>query len=93
MSAITRYDRRRFLSRAAMSLTATELAMIGFAAAKPVEISSAASTTIHPVTKNTFGTLKQIDAGLLNIGYAEDGPPDVPRAFADAIIEVDGMIK
>src|SRR5579862_7183897 len=24
----------------------------------------------------SFGTIKQIDAGLLNVGYAEAGPPD-----------------
>jgi len=30
-------------------------------------------------TKNTsFASLKQIDAGLLNVGYAEAGPPNGP---------------
>ena len=24
----------------------------------------------------SFASLKQVDAGLLNVGYAEDGPPD-----------------
>src|SRR5438045_5936204 len=27
-------------------------------------------------TNTSFGALKQIDAGLLNVGYAEAGPPD-----------------
>jgi pimeloyl-ACP methyl ester carboxylesterase len=29
-------------------------------------------------TNGNFGLLKQIDAGLLNVGYAEDGPSDGP---------------
>jgi len=26
----------------------------------------------------SFASLKQVDAGVLNVGYAEDGPPDGP---------------
>lgn len=33
---------------------------------------------ITPGTSTTFAALKQIDAGLLNVGYAEDGPADGP---------------
>src|SRR6516162_7161719 len=29
-------------------------------------------------TSTSFGALKQIDAGLLNVGYAEAGPADGP---------------
>src|SRR2546423_8225319 len=32
--------------------------------------------TIKPGTNTSFGSLKQIDAGLLNVGYAEAGPSD-----------------
>jgi pimeloyl-ACP methyl ester carboxylesterase len=32
-------------------------------------------------TNTSFAPLKQIDAGLLNIGYAEDGPADGPAAI------------
>src|ERR671916_3178660 len=34
--------------------------------------------TEKPVTNTSFGTLKQIDAGVLNVGYAEAGPTDGP---------------
>ena len=34
--------------------------------------------TIKPGTNTSFGPLKQIDAGVLNVGYAEDGPADGP---------------
>ena len=30
---------------------------------------------------NSFGPLKQIDAGLLNVGYAEDGPASGPAVI------------
>ena len=32
-------------------------------------------------TDASFGALKQIDAGLLNVGYAEAGPPDSPAVI------------
>jgi pimeloyl-ACP methyl ester carboxylesterase len=32
--------------------------------------------SIKPGSNTSFGALKQIDAGVLNIGYAETGPPD-----------------
>src|SRR5439155_19272841 len=34
--------------------------------------------TIKPGTNTSFGSLKQIDAGVLNIGYAEAGKSDGP---------------
>jgi pimeloyl-ACP methyl ester carboxylesterase len=40
---------------------------------KPGEVPQTA-----PVTNASFSSLKQIDAGLLNVAYAEDGPPDGP---------------
>jgi len=32
----------------------------------------------QPGSNTSFASLKQIDAGLLSVGYAEDGPPDGP---------------
>src|SRR5260221_3001405 len=32
--------------------------------------------TMKPGTNTSFGSLKQIDAGVLNVGYAEAGPSD-----------------
>jgi pimeloyl-ACP methyl ester carboxylesterase len=80
-SEITKYDRRHFLSRAAMTIGSTELAMMGFANAASVGISNAASSPMKPGIKNTFGPLKQVDAGVLNIGYAEDGPANGPAVM------------
>ena len=39
---------------------------------------------IKPGTNTSFGPLKQIDAGVLNVGYAEAGPADGPRGHSSA---------
>jgi pimeloyl-ACP methyl ester carboxylesterase len=37
--------------------------------------------TMKPGTNISFGSLKQIDAGVLNVGYAEAGPTDGPAVI------------
>jgi pimeloyl-ACP methyl ester carboxylesterase len=69
------HDRRRFFGSAAMAVAATQLAMIGPAAAQRMEVKVPA---IKPGTNTSFGPLKQIDAGVLNVGYAEAGPANGP---------------
>ena len=59
-------ERRRFLGAGAMALAAAELGTIGMAKAQSGPSPASSS----------FGPLKQIDAGVLNVGYAEAGPPD-----------------
>jgi pimeloyl-ACP methyl ester carboxylesterase len=61
--ATARIDRRHFLGAAVMTFAAGP-----FAAAVPRRAQSA------PVS--SFGVLKQIDAGVLNVGYADAGPAD-----------------
>jgi pimeloyl-ACP methyl ester carboxylesterase len=34
-----------------------------------------------PETRSSFGNLKQVDAGLLSVGYAEAGPDDGPAVI------------
>src|SRR5215467_11066247 len=41
-------------------------------------MSPADGTTTQPRTNASFGTLKQVDAGVLNVGYAEAGPAGGP---------------
>jgi pimeloyl-ACP methyl ester carboxylesterase len=71
-------DRRRFFGTAAMAVAATQLGMIGPAAAQRREIRVPA---IKPGTNTSFGPLKQIDAGVLNVGYAEAGPANGPTVI------------
>jgi pimeloyl-ACP methyl ester carboxylesterase len=51
--------------------------MVRRASAESGEALSLAQAAPNP-TSTTFATLKQIDAGVLNIGYAEAGPADGP---------------
>jgi pimeloyl-ACP methyl ester carboxylesterase len=68
-------DRRRFFGAAAMAVAATQLGIIGPAAAQRME---AKLPAIKPGTNTSFSPLKQIDAGVLNVGYAEAGPVNGP---------------
>ena len=70
------YDRRRFLGTTVMTIAAAELGMFGSANAQPGNLSSADATTNKPGKNTSFGPLKQIDAGVLNVGYVEAGPAD-----------------
>ena len=64
-----KYDRRRFLGTAATIVAAAQLGMFSYASE-----SKESSATINSTPDTSFGPLKQIEAGLLNIGYAEAGP-------------------
>ncbi len=78
MSGEINHDRRRFLGIAVMTIAAAKLVRIGSADAQSSEIHPADATTIKPGTNTSFGALKQIDAGVLNVGYAEAGSTDGP---------------
>ena len=64
-------DRRRFFSAAALTLTGAELGVVDAAHA---ETPPAQLAAINAGTKASFAPLKQVDAGVLNVGYAEAGP-------------------
>ena len=75
MSEEINHDRRRFFSTAAMTLAAAPFITIGSATAQSAKTNVPA---IKPGTDTSFATLKQIDAGVLNVGYAEAGPANGP---------------
>lgn len=62
------HDRRRFLGAAAVAVAGAELFVRASASAQPTPASTQAS----------FGAIKQVNAGLLNVGYAESGPGGGP---------------
>ncbi|OYD82844.1 alpha/beta fold hydrolase [Azospirillum brasilense] len=70
-------DRRRFLGTAAMTLAATQIGLSGTATAQAAE-AKPTTRPIKPGTDTPFGPLKQIDAGVLNVGYVDAGPADGP---------------
>jgi alpha-beta hydrolase superfamily lysophospholipase len=69
------YHRRPLFGAAAATIAAARLGTIGPAAANPPpgEAMRAQMAAIKPGTDTSFGPLKQIDAGVLSIGYAEVG--------------------
>ena len=77
------------MRNAAMTLAAAELVTISSAVAQPGKKSDKNMTPAMPGTNGstngssgtTFGPLKQIDAGLLNVCYAEAGPANGPAVL------------
>ncbi len=83
MSDQVNNDRRRFLRNSAMTIAAAEFAMMSSAYALPgaqpsKKNSAAGAPPSRPGTNTSYGPLKQIDAGVLSIAYAEAGPADGP---------------
>jgi pimeloyl-ACP methyl ester carboxylesterase len=66
-------SRRRFLGNVATSIAAAHFGMVDSADAQSSTVNSA---DVPP--NRSFGPLKQIDAGLLDVGYAETGPATGP---------------
>jgi pimeloyl-ACP methyl ester carboxylesterase len=75
------HQRRRFISAAAMTVAAARLSIMGSEQAQAEEASSSALPAIKPGTNRSFVPLKQINAGLLNVGYAEAGPINAPAVI------------
>ncbi|MBD1899455.1 alpha/beta hydrolase [Trichocoleus sp. DQ-A3] len=74
MSEKINRQRRRFLATAAMTIATTQLGRFGSAIAQSSKTKPAVLSMMKSGTNTSFGSLKQIDAGVLNVGYAEAGP-------------------
>jgi pimeloyl-ACP methyl ester carboxylesterase len=74
-------DRRRFFGTAAMTIAAAQFALSGSADAQSSKTKPADLPRIKPGTNTSFASFKQIDAGLLNVGYAEAGPANGPAVM------------
>jgi pimeloyl-ACP methyl ester carboxylesterase len=81
MSREVNHGRRRFLGTAALTMAAARLGLSGAATAQPRETTPAAVPTTTPGTHTSFGALKQVEAGALQVGYAEAGPADGPAVL------------
>lgn len=83
MTNETNIHRRRFLGVAAAAVAAVELGGISQAVAQPAAASpTAADALMSEAAGHTrFDALKRIDAGVLNVGYAEAGPADGPAVL------------
>jgi pimeloyl-ACP methyl ester carboxylesterase len=72
------HQRRRLFGAAALAIAAAEFGISSPAGAEASKAKSAGLRTTKPGTHTSFAALKQIDAGALNVGYAEAGPADGP---------------
>ena len=77
----TSLDRRRLLGTLAMTLAAAPFAVSGGAFAQSGSAKPAGAGAIKPGANTSFAALKQIDAGVLNVGYAEAGPAGGPAVI------------
>ncbi len=81
MSEDVNRGRRRLIGAAVLSLAAAQVGANGSAQAQPGEAKPAELPRPKPGTHTSFAPLKQIDAGLLDVGYAEAGPADGPAVI------------
>jgi pimeloyl-ACP methyl ester carboxylesterase len=81
MSEEINHDRRRLLGTAAITAAAAQLGLTGKAGAQSRAAKPAVLPAIKPGTSAPLGLVKQIDAGVLNVGYAEAGPADGPAVI------------
>ena len=77
MTDETSFDRRRFLGAAAMTLASAEVGLAGTAAAQSQSKERASPSPAH----TSFGPIKQVDAGVLNVGYVDAGPATGPAVI------------
>jgi len=68
------YSRRRFLSLAALTVAVAELGGLNLLNAKEIIKNKTSNNKINGNV--SFDRIKQIHAGVLNMGYAESGPAD-----------------
>ena len=78
MSDNINHDRRHFFGVAAGTLAATQFGLNSSALAQPSKSRLASNRSIKPGSNTSFASLKQVNAGVLNVGYAEAGPADGP---------------
>ena len=73
--------RRLFFGAAAATVAVAQLGLVDSAVAESEEKKSEGPPAIKSGTNTSFASLKQIDAGVLNVGYAEAGPADGPAVI------------
>lgn len=73
MSEKINQQRRRFLGITVLTIAATQLDRFGSTIAQSTQAKPVVPAMTKPGTNPSFDSLKQIDAGVLNVGYAEVG--------------------
>jgi pimeloyl-ACP methyl ester carboxylesterase len=78
MSTEINLQRRRFFRAAAMTVAAVEFGISGTALAESPQVLANNTPAGGPRQHTSFDALKQIKAGVLDVGYAEAGPAGGP---------------
>src|ERR1700691_810051 len=78
---LNRERRALFGAAAAMTIMGAQVGSSGLARAATGDTKAGALSGVKPGTHTSFAAIKQINAGLLNVGYAEDGPGDGPAVI------------
>jgi pimeloyl-ACP methyl ester carboxylesterase len=81
MSYTVNPERRRFFGAAALTLAATQLDVGALAEAQSGSRRGSTPPSTKTGTSNSFAPLKQINAGALNVSYAEAGPTEGPAVL------------
>ena len=74
-------NRRHFFGGAAMTVAAAQLGMSSSADGQTGETKAGDTSAVKVGAKASFAPLRKVDAGLLNVGYAEAGPADGPAVI------------
>jgi pimeloyl-ACP methyl ester carboxylesterase len=74
MSEEINNDRRRFFGAAMMTVAGARFGMTGLSNTSMNETAQPERIMTAPSARPSFDSLKQIDAGVLNVGYADSGP-------------------
>lgn len=72
------FGRRHFLNAAAVTFAASQFGFLKFAESESPIPNSSSMAESRSAGGTGFASIRQIQAGLLNVGYAEDGPTDGP---------------
>ena len=81
MSIELKHDRRQFLTTATMAAAAARLGMSATAGARPIETTSAVGPPSGEGSGRSFGAIRHINAGVLDVAYAQAGPATGPAAI------------
>ena len=81
MSNDINLERRHLLGAAALTVTSVQLGLLGTVEAQPAKPASMTPSAATPVHREPLGPLKQINAGELNVSYAEAGAGDAPAVL------------
>jgi pimeloyl-ACP methyl ester carboxylesterase len=71
-------QRRQLFGAAAVTIAAAQLGISGSASAQASKTKQSQLAPIKSGTNTSFAPLRQTDAGVLNVAYAEAGPADGP---------------